>query len=147
MDIDKFENSGIIPEKIKDIIKTAHDEHGKVAYRVIKHEQSLGLLESDFYPTFIQRNHGIAPDSEAQKKLKVEDFGMSVLETFSQLKDFLEAVPSLRKPPKFNACGYINSCKGCVSYPENNGHFQYFLYDPINNNPRCDFNICEEDEQ
>ena len=143
---ENFEKSGICEKKVNEIIGIAFDGNDRSAFRIIKRENADSLLEQDFYPTIMEYNGYVMPMLDKQENKDVGKFGVSVFDTRDNLLNFKETVNSLRK---YNviAKGVVDKNKGCVGVFEENGHYQYFLYDPVDNNPISDFKIYKEGDE
>lgn len=143
----KFSKSKICENKIEEIINESIPADSRIAFRIIFHDNNISLKKEDFYPTIMERNKNAMPDDTKQSKCQIGVFGVSVLNTYDKAVEYKEFCPSLRKKSPFCiAKGKVNENKGRISVFDENGHYEYFLYDPIDNNPYCDFGYCKKEK-
>lgn len=144
-----FLNSEICVEKIKEILKNSENGDGRVAFRAIKHKSDVNLKKEDFYPSIMERNGFVMPCKERQLNKTIGSFGVSVCDTFDNVYKLIQAIPALRNVTKCFAVGLIDANKGTVGKIDDQGHYQYFLFEPKNEskNPYVDFNYYKESEQ
>lgn len=141
---EKFRNSGICSQKVKQIIAEKQGDYHPVCYRAIKHYDSFKLKKESFFPTFIERNNGKPPSEE--KQIRYPDtgyFGTSLYFDVDLLKQVITSITSLRQSVKCIAKGATMKERGICSEPDNSTHFEYYLFDPFNNNPVDDFSYLE----
>lgn len=119
------------------ISKKAKKGEGKFGFRIIGHSSTEKLTEEDFYPTLFKKFNNTIPSPSDQKKLSVSDFGTSVLESLEDAKMYRLTIPSLRNGVLSK--GPILNKRGLVGQTNGKGHFDYYLFDPINNSPCDDF--------
>lgn len=140
-------------EKISELV-----EEGKKgfyyenAYRIIKHTVDVEVTKTDFYPSVMERNDFEMPTFDIQNSIeKIGDFGVSCLDTLDHMKSFIETVTSFRENYEKNGWfimkGKVQKGKGFASTTNRNGHFNYYLFDPINKNPIDDFIFIKEEEK
>ena len=147
MDKLKFSKSKICEKKIEEIINESIPADSRMAFRIIFHDNKTALKKEDFYPTIMARNKNVMPDDTKQAKCEIGAFGVSVLNTYDKAVKYRETINSLRKKSPFCfAEGKVNENKGRISVSDENGHYEYFLYDPIDNNPCCDFEYCKKEK-
>lgn len=141
-----FDKSSICDKKVNEIVDIAVDADNRSAFRIIKRDNVVSLLEKDFYPSIMEYNGYVMPTLDKQENKDVKQFGVSVFDTRDNLLNFKETVIPLRK---YNviAKGVVDKNKGCVGLFEKSGHYQYFLYDPVDNNPISDFEIYKEGDE
>lgn len=144
MDNTYFTKSGICSKKVDEIINNSILDDGKIAVRFIKHDSSTSLGPNDFMPSFIERNNGVIPTDEQQSSKGIKNFGVSVFDSIENAIAFQEFVPPFRDD--YIAIGKVDALKGSVGIFDINGHYQYFLFDPFDNNPCIDFDYYDKKE-
>ena len=140
----KFENSKICSQKIKEILDCSIAADNRHAYRIIKHTNAIPLTTDDFLPSIMKENNNKMPNESKQINIKITNFGMSLLDNYNLTKQFIELCPAFRNKSCTIAKGIVNEKKGVIGSFENNGHFQFYLFDPVNNNPVSDFKYYNE---
>lgn len=121
------------------------------AYRIIKHSKDEVKSEKDFYPYIMEKNkkkpYEMPDYSDQDRKTSFEQFAVSCYDTREHLEQYIESVTSLRENFINNkwyiAKGFVNKELGFADKVDesssNLGHFNYYLYNPLENNPVCDF--------
>lgn len=143
-----FNKSGICNKKIDEIMRVSIDADNRNAYRIIMHPSNELIKKEDFYPTFILRNKNSIPSEEKQLNRDVEYFGVSLFDTYENVVNFKETVISFRDHDDYCfAKGVVDKNKGTMGIFESNGHFQFFLFDPVGNNPYQDFEYVEKEDE
>ena len=142
------------PAKVDEILnKNPKPYYHKTAFRLIKHSHQKQITDADFYPSIMEyTGSGEMPSYEAQnRKTNLGLFGVSCFDTKEHLNSYLESVTSLREQFEtenwFIVKGFVNRHLGFADQILQSGpkigHFNYFLFDPINKNPKDDFNDVE----
>ena len=127
------------PKEIVDKIYLKADATHRDVYRALFKTADC-LSDEDFVPYFIDRKPFVP-----KCLLDCGDFGMSVFEDLNQLKKTMKSSKSqLYDQIKGYAFGHTNFSKGRWGSPNKNTHIEYYLFDWINNNPSCDFELFEK---
>ena len=140
MDKDSFADSQICEEKVEEILRIDSFKGAHKVVRAIKHhDKSTPLVQSDFYPSIMERNDGVMPPKEKQiNKTKIENFGTSFYLLSDNVIEIIKSVPALWNETKALACGKISSKYGKIGKPDYLGHLVLYLFNPTNNNlPRA----------
>lgn len=68
----------------------------------------------------------------------------SLFSTGERNHAYVRTTPSLRKKIVSYVEGVVSSERGVATNPDGRGHFLYFLFDPVRNNPVSDFHFVIE---
>ena len=126
----------------------------KKAFRVIKNPKSEGMDKKFFYPSIMEYNNYEMPDHYIQdRKTNIQLFGTSCYDSKDNIMSYIESVTSLREAVENNlsfiAEGSVEKEKGFADKAveedgPKKGHFNYYIFDPIDNSPVSDFKEIKE---
>ena len=152
MMINKEDFSDIYSKEVIEriISKNPKPFYYKDVYRLIKHPKNKGLNEDVFLPTIMEINGNTMPPFEKQnRKTNLGLFSVSVYDSLEHIMLYFSSITSMREPLERGeyclAKGKVHNKKGFGDKASESGdkigHINYYLYDPINNNPVNDFEL------
>lgn len=141
----------LIPPRVIDEIVNGGDHPSSCAFRALKRSNEK-TIKDDFLPSFedsTQQCDFIPPELRnywlPNCVVKGQSsYGMSLFNNLDQLKITVHKISSMRKHVIGFAQGITDSAKGIAGLPDDDTHFEYFLYNSMENNPCIDFAVVEK---